>query len=256
MYCIVIYKKRFLSRARGVPVALKKYFWYRIQTMHLHRSAFSRLRCFSMWSGAAGLGAQPVSQPIRRYDGLSLNMPYDIPDRRTCLELMDASDMLPHIRLHSLAVCRVAVMLSRCLNEYGSHYNIEEIEAAALLHDITKTRSLSTGENHSLSGSTTVAAWGYPGVADIIRQHVTPDFCGPGISAAEIVSYADKRVLHDRVVPLHERFAYLKTRYGKSPLDIQRIDAAQQRTEEIERRIAAKLPGGIPEDFLAGPSSG
>ena len=179
-----------------------------------------------------------------------------VPDRRTCLEIIAASDMMPHIRQHSLAVCRVAVTLARCLNEHEGHYDIAEIEAAALLHDITKTRSLSTGENHSLSGAATVAAWGYHGVADIIRQHVTPDSRGGSISAAEIVSYADKRVLHDRVVPLHERFAYLKTRYGKSPDDMRRIDAARERTEMIEQRIAGMLPGGIPEELLCGPVSG
>ncbi len=179
-----------------------------------------------------------------------------VPDRSTCLAIMDASDMLPHIRLHSLEVCRVAVALARRLNERGARYDIAEIEAAALLHDITKTRSLSTGENHSLSGCAAVAAHGYHGVADIIRQHVAPDSGGPDISAAEIVSYADKRVLHDRVVSLHERFAYLKNRYGKSPLDIERIDAAHQRTREIERRIALMLPGGFHVDFLDSPGGG
>lgn len=179
-----------------------------------------------------------------------------VPDRRTCLEIIAASDMLPHIRQHSLAVCRVAVTLARCLNDNGGHYDIAEIEAAALLHDITKTRSLITGENHSLSGAATVAARGYHGVADIIRQHVTPDSDGCSISAAEIVSYADKRVLHDRVVTLHERFAYLKIRYGKSPGDIRRIDATQQRTEQIEQRIAGMLPGGIPQELMNGPCTG
>jgi len=194
-----------------------------------------------------------MPESLNRYDTQALHMINDraVPDRRTCLELIAASDMLPHIRQHSLAVCRVAVTLARCLNEHEGRYNIAEIEAAALLHDITKTRSLSTGENHSLSGAATVAAWGYHGVADIIRQHVTPDSRGGCISAAEIVSYADKRVLHDRVVTLQERFEYLKTRYGKSPGDMRRIDAARERTEMIEQRIAGMLPGGIPQEFIS-----
>ena len=179
-----------------------------------------------------------------------MNPKNHVPSRQTCLDLIDASDMLPHIKQHSLAVCRVAVMIAQALNEHGMRYDLAEIEAAALLHDITKTRSLSTGENHSLTGAATVSAWGYHSVADIIRQHVTPDSIEHTVTAAEIVSYADKRVLHDRVVPLHERFAYLKTRYGRSQQDLRRIDAAQDRTQHIEQRIAAMLPEGIPENFL------
>ena len=179
-----------------------------------------------------------------------MNPKNHVPSRQTCLDLIDASDMLPHIKQHSLTVCRVAVIIAQSLNEHGKHYDLAEIEAAALLHDITKTRSLSTGENHSLTGAATVSAWGYHSVADIIRQHVTPDSVEHTVTAAEIVSYADKRVLHDRVVPLHERFAYLKTRYGRSQQDLRRIDAAHDRTQHIEQRIAAMLPDGIPENFM------
>jgi uncharacterized protein len=173
-----------------------------------------------------------------------------IPSRQTCLDLIDASDMLPNIKKHCHAVCRVAVMIAKTLNAQGAHYELAVIEAAALLHDITKTRSLTTAENHSLTGAETVAARGYHSVADIIRQHVSPDNGGHAVTAAEIVSYADKRVLHDRVVPLHERFAYLKTRYGKSQQDMRRIDAARQRTEDIEQRIVDMLPTGMPDTFF------
>ncbi len=172
-----------------------------------------------------------------------------IPNRQTCLDLIDASDMLPNIKKHSHAVCRVAVTIARALNEHSARYDLTEIEAAALLHDITKTRSLKTGENHSATGAATVAAWGYHSVADIVRQHVTPDNGGHIITAAEIVSYADKRVLHDRVVTLNERFAYLKVRYGKSQQDMNRIEAARQRTEDIEQRIANMLPVEIHDFF-------
>ena len=179
-----------------------------------------------------------------------MNPQNNVPNRQTCLDLIDASDMLPHIKEHSLTVCRVAVIIAQALNEHGAHYDLAEIEAAALLHDITKTRSLTTGENHSLTGAATVSAWGYHSVADIIRQHVTPDSAEHNVTAAEIVSYADKRVLHDRVVPLHERFAYLQTRYGRSQQDIRRIESARLCTEHIEQRIAAMLPDGIPDIFF------
>jgi putative nucleotidyltransferase with HDIG domain len=174
-----------------------------------------------------------------------------VPSRQRCLALIDASNMLPNIKAHSLAVCHVAVTIARALNEHGATYNEPEIEAAALLHDITKTRSLKTGENHSLTGAAAVSELGYHGVAELIRQHVTPITGIHEVTAAELVSYADKRVLHERVVTLSERFDYLKTRYGRSPEDLLRIDAALQRTKKIEQRIANALPGGIPEKLLS-----
>ena len=41
---------------------------------------------------------------------------------------------------------------------------------------------------------------------------------------AEVVNYADKRVLHARVVSLAERFADLKVRYGRTPEALVRIN--------------------------------
>ena len=61
--------------------------------------------------------------------------------------------MLEHIVAHSLQVCRVGMCLVNYLDEKGIHLNGQLVEAAALLHDITKTRSFKTEENHALTGS-------------------------------------------------------------------------------------------------------
>lgn len=168
-----------------------------------------------------------------------------IPDEKQCRRIMDQWDMLPHIRRHSIMVCRVALAIARSLNKSGVRCNIDEIRAAALLHDITKTKSLETGENHALTGSQLVARLGYPRIADIILQHIHPDDGGADITSEEIVSYADKRVLHETVVSLDTRFAYLTERYGKDKYSLQRIDASRGRTRSIEEKITAliTLPG-------------
>lgn len=159
------------------------------------------------------------------------------PDRKSCIELMDRHAMLPHIRAHSLAVCDVACRLTQALMRHNPKYDLAEIEAAALLHDITKTRSLYTGENHARTGAALLEDLGYSRIAQIVRAHILPPDSGNGISPEEIVSYADKRVLHDTIVCLDERFTYLVARYGKDAAALDRIDSARRRARNIEEKI-------------------
>lgn len=172
-----------------------------------------------------------------------------IPERNECLALIDAHRMLPHIRRHSLVVCDVAVSLARLLNTRGYHFDIAEVEAAALLHDITKTQSLETGEDHARTGAELLESLGYYRIACIVRQHIHPDDCPDTISVEELISYADKRVLHDRPVSLRERFDYLLERYGHTELAVKRIQQAFHRTRVIEQKIMDALNLARPEDI-------
>ena len=58
---------------------------------------------------------------------------------------------------------------------------------------------------------------GYERVGEVVAQHIW--LCKEGdpssVSEEEIVNYADKRVMHDRIVSLEERFSDLKERYGR-----------------------------------------
>ena len=160
-----------------------------------------------------------------------------IPNRNTCLKMMDSYQMLPHIKNHSIRVADVALLISRELNKNGSNFNLDIIEAAALLHDITKTRSLETGENHSISGGNLLRELGHQRIAEIVEQHVLPDKIEGAVSEEEVVCYADKRVLHDKVVSLEERFDYLVERYGKNDKSITFINETRRKLLIIEKRI-------------------
>ena len=139
-----------------------------------------------------------------------------IPTRETCYRLIREMAMPDHIVFHSLQVCRVALMLVREFARRGDTLNRQLVQAGALLHDITKTRSFTTGEKHTESGNDLLVTLGYPEVGDIVRQHVKLDaYPGNGIPAeANIVNYADKRVLHDRIVTMDQRMAYIMAHYG------------------------------------------
>lgn len=176
------------------------------------------------------------------------------PDRDTCLDLMEGLPLLPHIRDHSLVVCDVALHIARLLNQSGARLNLADIEAAALLHDITKTASLETGENHARTGATLLGRLGYARIAEIVAAHILAGSADSSITEDEVVCYADKRVLHDKIVSLDERFAYLRSRYGRTRAALKRIRAMERRIREIERKLLGRLNvAALDVSGIAGP---
>ena len=111
--------------------------------------------------------------------------------------------MLPNIIAHSRQVMRVSLVIIDNLKN-GVSINRNLVIAAALLHDITKTRSLETREPHDQSGGELLRELGFPRVGEIVEQHVILLDFNPQekLEEREIINYADKRVMHDRVVSL------------------------------------------------------
>jgi putative nucleotidyltransferase with HDIG domain len=160
--------------------------------------------------------------------------------------------MLDHIVAHSLWVSHVAIFIADQLALQQIALNRPLIQAAAMLHDITKTRSFKTGENHAQSGHEFLSAMGFEEVGSIVGQHVCLNVYFPSdmLGEAEIVNYADKRVLHDKVVTLNERMTYILERYGRKPEFRERLDWVWRKTEEIEQRIFSNLPFS-PDGLMA-----
>jgi putative nucleotidyltransferase with HDIG domain len=159
--------------------------------------------------------------------------------------------MLENIVAHSIQVCRVGECLVDHLKFQDSQLNGQLVQAAALLHDITKTRSFETEENHALTGGQVLADFGYPQVGNLVRQHVRLDDYPEDqiLSEAVIVNYADKRVLHDRIVSLDERMGYIQERYGSRPEHQHRILLLWQKTAALEKQIFSGLPFS-PDDLM------
>jgi putative nucleotidyltransferase with HDIG domain len=156
---------------------------------------------------------------------------------------MATMGMLEHIARHSLQVCEVSITLADALSMVSRPLNRELIQAAALLHDITKTRSFQSGENHAESGGRHLEKLGLQAVGEIVRQHVRLDAyrVEAPVTEAEIVNYADKRVLHDQVVGLQERMNYILERYGKQLHHRERIIWLIGRTRELEIKLFGPL---------------
>jgi len=94
-------------------------------------------------------------------------------------------------------------------------WNRDRLRKAALVHDIARTFP-----EHAKRGADFLLKEGYPGIAEMVRGHHSPIFCetaasaresgqntGGGLSEADILFYADKRVQGEREVSLAERFA-------------------------------------------------
>ena len=176
----------------------------------------------------------------------------DIPTPSDCLALIAAHDMLPNIREHSLLVREVALLLGTWLTEAGLALHLDLIEAGALLHDLGKTACLGTAANHAEWGAKALDAAGFPEVAQVVREHVflqPPGKDPRPVREAEVVNYADKRVLHARVVTLKERFADLRVRYGKSPEARSRIAGLEQAARHLEAKLFGRLSFD-PSDLL------
>jgi putative nucleotidyltransferase with HDIG domain len=171
-------------------------------------------------------------------------MTNNIPSRETCLTLMEQYGMLPNIKNHSLQVARIALCLGENLTVNFPELDLNLLEAGALLHDIAKTECLKTRGNHAQIGEEMVRVMGYEAVARIVGQHVLLEeayFHNGCVDEVILVHYADKRVNHDEVVGLKERFDYLAETYGRSPEAVERINALYQDTLKLEKMIFLHL---------------
>ena len=168
----------------------------------------------------------------------------NIPSKKVCFQHMCRMQMLENIVAHSIQVCRVGMCLVEHLKLQGFKINGQLVQTAALLHDITKTRSFETEENHALTGGQVLTDFGYPEVGDLVRQHVRLDDYSEqkNLSEVVIVNYADKRVLHDRIVSLDERMGYIQERYGTRPEHKRRIQLLWEKTAALEKHIFKYLP--------------
>ena len=167
----------------------------------------------------------------------------NIPSQKKCFELIEQMNMMSHIIDHSITVANVAYFLSSKLKYRFPKIDIDLATSAALLHDITKTRSFDTKESHSATGGEMLTGFGYPETGDIVRQHVILDSytMNTSVSEQEIVNYSDKRVLHDQVVLLEKRLAYIHKKYGTQKGFKERIKIMWAKTVNLEKKLFGHL---------------
>lgn len=149
-----------------------------------------------------------------------------------------------HIVKHSEKVALVSLFLGCFLKEAGENIDLQSLVVGALLHDIKKYESILTGVDHALLGYQIFKKMGYEKIANIIKAHIRLE-TNPSetpLTEEELVHYADKRVMHEKIVSLRERFEDLKIRYGKNKEILLRLQSLEEINYLIEKKIFSKIP--------------
>ncbi|MFH1954981.1 MAG: HD domain-containing protein [Pseudomonadota bacterium] len=163
-----------------------------------------------------------------------------IPSIRECFYLMNKYRMLENIKAHSIVVARVTRLIAHALREAEIDISVKLATAAALLHDIGKTSSLKSRQDHSEIGRQICLKNHLDEIAPIVAEHVRlKNYSLNGnYSEKEIVYYADKRVNHDKIVGLDERLTYILKRYGR---DQKQLCLAIQANFSLCKQVQEKL---------------
>ena len=172
----------------------------------------------------------------------------NLPAREECYSLLDEYNVPANIRKHTEQVTKVAVFIARHLNEKGIRVNTELVERAALLHDLLKPIEFEDFTDFSFGVKFTIkeieffsrlqdrfngmrheaAAYElfkdkYPEMALAIKKHGYREILEPGLQPfsweEKILTYADKRVAHENIVTLKERFEEGHKRYFTKSID-------------------------------------
>jgi hypothetical protein len=152
--------------------------------------------------------------------------------------------MPDHIREHSRKVAVVATQVAELARARGMDVCVDTVRASALLHDLAKIYCVKNGGNHSqLGGAWVMALTGDPLLAQGVIHHVYWPFELDLVRyfTPMVVLYGDKRVAHDRIVPIESRFGDLVERYGKTEEIRQRIHSTNRQAKEIEDALSQLL---------------
>jgi uncharacterized protein len=183
--------------------------------------------------------------------GIRLRNPRAIPDERACYALLEKHGTPEHIIAHSRKVWELGKLLGESLVSRNHLVDLDLLCASCLLHDIGKYPCLLDGTGyHDVRGEKILEQEGFFEVARIVVQHVV--LRGPKdapIREEHVLFYSDKRVVHDELVTLEDRFVYLEQTYGTSPFAIEGLTLMKQETLRLEKEIFELLDFG-PEDVF------
>jgi len=185
-----------------------------------------------------------------------------------------------HVRAHIKQVSHVAMQLAQAFVRKGEIVNLNLLHAASMLHDISRVCDFRTLERDKFHEEVTDEKWkkweacrlehkgvhhadiasdqlrqlGFLEVADVVRLHRSVNLVDEPDSydtlEKKILYYADKRVKHDEVVDLNERFRDGWERYGQYD-DTQtrkRFESVEKKTHRLEKELFKGL-GIEPEDI-------
>ena len=211
---------------------------------------------------------------------------YNLPTRKECFNLLKEYAVPSHIVEHSLAAMKLAVFLAKRLKEKGVAIDIELVDRACLLHDIVRPSDFQESVYSKFEKNITdqqKAKWKqirakyktvpheyaayeilkdkYPELALAVKKHrymaLLDEKEKPSTWEEKLVYYADKRVMHEKIVPLkerlaegHKRNAHLHGSEAQSKINTAKVDPLIYKLEkEIFNKIGLD-PVEITDEFI------
>ncbi|MDL2307631.1 HDIG domain-containing protein [Desulfovibrio sp. OttesenSCG-928-C06] len=199
----------------------------------------------------AGAGAQGFAGNGALPSVLSGSLP-TAPDLAACEALWDKYAVPPHIREHCRQVARVLMALGDLAISKGARLDRPTLLAGGLLHDLAKMYTVNYPGDHAQVGAALVLreTKNYR-VAQMVYHHVDwpweADVDNDIILHVLLLIYADKRVMHDQIVSLEQRFRDLNQRYGKTERSRAILAHSHYRGLEIEKALSKRLEVKIDE---------
>ena len=207
---------------------------------------------------------------------------YALPTRKQCFDILKEHRVPSHIVRHSVAAAKLAVFLAERLKEKGIAVDVNLVDRACLLHDVLRMCDLNDYSRfeHSAAHKTkweslkakykglchenaaaALLCDKYPQLAQVIRKHrytaIARQKDKPRTWEEKLVYYADKRVMHDSIVPLKQRLEEAHKRYAgwrrtntQPALNTTRIDRLIYR---LEKEIFDKIgldPLAVTAEFI------
>jgi len=178
---------------------------------------------------------------------IKMNTLKTYPSEKECFTIIETHEMLPNIVEHSIQVKNVAIQIYDRLKD-NTIVNRDILIASALLHDIAKTKSIIENvHHHDMLGGEILRHLGYFYIAEIVENHVVfRDFNeNTQINEKDIIYYADKRVMHEKIVSLDQRIEDIAERYGHTEEHrkhiLENIDFVLKVEAKIERYTTSSI---------------
>lgn len=167
-------------------------------------------------------------------------MPKSAPDPDFCYELFRRWNTPEEAVKHGEKVNQKALEIAGALTKAGCFLDLNQIQAAALLHDIAKGQ-----KDHAGRGAWILEREGYETTADLIRRHHETEACAADKEPDEgdVVYLADKLVAGAEEVGLEERFSNKIRRFQQEQNEealaqcLRRLEEARQVKRRVERRL-------------------
>lgn len=157
-------------------------------------------------------------------------------------EIYSELDVPQNIIHHMEAVWEVAKGIAENLVQRGEKINLEALKRACLLHDICK---INKGADHANSAYKYLIQLNENEIAVIIKKHEFDCILAENLAdrpqslEEKILYYADKRVLHDKVVSIEERLEDGIQRYFNG-IPPENEKAYLKSIKELERELLVK----------------